>query len=253
MSLPRSMRGRWAARSAILVLTVTLVAGYPAAQGTAGSSNAAALVPAVAQPIGIIDDIARGSYRVLNTPRTPLAAQKAARATIRQGDELPASVRTRASAAADTRITAAEARITAAEATQIRARLHEHADAILHEISCDFVWTLLSPEEKDAEQALTTPGRSGAGQLVRTYSQSVSTATADAIGAAGRRAFFSRFGARYTNAVDWVEYGKDVHDKATELFDERTIADLQELIQIDGATHTRALVYYARACLKPPR
>lgn len=244
MPLPRPMRGR---RAAILALTVTMAAGCSAAEGavtTAGSGNAAVLASAVALPIEIIDDIARGSFRVLNTPRTPPAARDAARALISRGDDLPASVRARAIRAA------ADTRITAANATAIRERLREHADVILHEIACDLVWTALSPDEEDAVQALTTQGR-----LVPSYGQRVATSTAAAIGAAGRFDIVARFGAGVRDAVNWVEYGTDVRDKATDLFgpDETVIAELRQRLPINGATYTRALVYHAHTCLRPPR
>jgi hypothetical protein len=139
--------------------------------------------------------------------------------------------------------------ITAAEATKIPDWLRLHADAILREVGCDLAWNALSPDERDAEQKLTTSG-----ELLQTYGQRVETSAASAIEDAGRREFLSVFGARVVNAVDWVKYGKDVQGKATKLFgtNETATAELQQPIYINGATYTRALVYYARACLKPP-
>lgn len=175
---------------------------------------------------------------MLNTPRTPLAAQKTALATIRRGDDLPARAQ---QAAADTRITGAAA---------IRVRLRKHAEVVLHEIGCDLAWTVLSPDERAA-----VSGSLGAAKLVRTYGDHVAGSTAEAITNAARRELADLLPARVGNTIELVQYGWDVRDKATELFgtDEAAIAELREPIQIDGGTYTRALVYYARACLRLPR
>lgn len=250
MSLPRLMRGRRAAQSAILALTVTLLAGqagYSTAEGVINTdvSGHAAQAPTAAQPGGILDDIARNLGKTLKSPSTPKPSRDIAQdlftrglqpRTLRLSEELP--------------LIASTADITPAEATSARAWLEQHARGIVHEIGCEQAWWAMAPTEKDAERDLV-----GSGELERNYSQRLRGDTASAIAEAGRKEFFAQFGSRISNAVNWAKYAKDVDGKATELFGPNGTSStkLQERIQIDGEMYTMALIYYARACLKPPR
>ena len=248
MSLPRLMRSRRAAQSTILALTVTLLTGYSVAEGAVDTdvSGHAAPAPTAAQPIGgILDDIARNSGKVLKSPYTPQPSRNIAQdlfnrglqpRTVRLPNELPR--------------TAPTVIITPAEAADARAWLKTHAQDILHEIGCDQAWSAMTPDETDAEQNLV-----GSGQLERDYSQRLWRDTADAIEEASSKEFFGRFGSRISNAVNWGKYADDVHGKATELFGPNGTSrtKLERQIEIDGQMYTMALIYYARACLKPPR
>lgn len=228
---PRSMQRR-AVRSVILALTMAVAASYSAAESTTGTGpSTAAESAAAAGPIDIIDDIVRGSLRVTKPPRTPQLTRKTV-------EDLARSQARRFAAAI--------------EAGRIQTELENHANVILREISCDLAWPVLLPDEKSA--VYFSMVESGPDRLVRTYGDLVTGSTADSIKDAAYRQLSNVFGARVRNVVDLVQYGDDVREKATELFgtDEEFAAELRQQAQINGAAYTRAFVYYARVCLKPP-
>lgn len=230
MVSPRSTRRR-AVRSAILALIMTVATSYSAADGATGTTDPSEIADSAARPVDIIDDIVRGVRGVPRTPQLPRTTAK----------ELARIHAQRAAAVAKV-----------IEVGEMQKQLENHADAILREIGCDLAWPLLLPAEESDVESVTSG--LGSDKWVYAYGDKIKETTAGAIRAAAFRELSGAFGGRFRNAMDWAQYGNDVREKATDLFgtDEQFAADLQQLVQINGAWYTRAFVYYARTCLKPP-
>lgn len=126
----------------------------------------------------------------------------------------------------------------------LRDRLSAHGSDIAQDVACDLSWGELKPEEKDQINAAIDEG-----SVRVSYTEEVATSTADAIEEAGYRAVAAEFGEQVAGVVGWAQYGIGILEKVHDLLGE----DLDREIVAPDFTRTRALYFWARVCLAPPR
>lgn len=125
------------------------------------------------------------------------------------------------------------------EAEQV---LVESSKEILHDAACGLAWDLMKPEE---QAAANDSGYVASSDLIPQLANLSIEALIDAIAGFLQNRYLKLFSD--ADQVDWAFYGHNVYGNATEL-----TGDGANLLALPEATVTRAMVYYARLCLKPP-
>ncbi len=131
-----------------------------------------------------------------------------------------------------------------------RARVHlmEHGTSIARDAACDLVWSVMRAVERQMVRNELGPAgyqRVGADEVAGLESMTRNAAV-DAIASNARTAFLKLF--VRADVVDWVAYADGIYEKS----DEFTEA-AGDLISHPDGSMTRAMVYYGRQCLAPPR
>jgi hypothetical protein len=120
---------------------------------------------------------------------------------------------------------------------------------IVRDAACEIAWVQLTSPEQSTIYKLIDEGRSepANSDSVRGLGKMSHKAAEGAIWEYAQTSFFKVFAP--TRVVDWAYYAKGLYTKASDLVDEN---GTDTITHPDG-TITRAFVYYARTCLRPPK
>lgn len=137
----------------------------------------------------------------------------------------------------------------AAESTEVRQYREVIADTVedlATEVACELGFDGLAPGEQDEVK------RDLAGnEVVLTYAGRAGAATLEAVTSAGQEALAERVSPEAGRFVRWSNFGSGVFQKAQGLMPGSS-GQLGEPIVAPDWSHTRALYYWARVCLKLP-
>jgi hypothetical protein len=126
--------------------------------------------------------------------------------------------------------------------------LVEQGRDILKDAACDLAWQLMQPDEQVAANGLYGSGYTRAVPVTVDRLETMTREVAvDAIANAARNGFLKQFFP--TDTVDWFSYAEGLYGKAADL-----TSDGGARIAYPGhGWVTRAMVYYVRTCMVPPR
>jgi hypothetical protein len=126
--------------------------------------------------------------------------------------------------------------------------LTQHAKSILRDVACGLAWKFMNP----AEQQVVVDKLYGQGYTntfvdeIKGLASMTLQEAVNAIASAGTTAFLKIYNT--AAVVDWGSYAYGLYEKGKSL-----VGDGEQTITYpNGAASSRAMVYYARICLKPP-
>jgi hypothetical protein len=168
----------------------------------------------------------------VNAVLEPLEASRNFQDVIARGNDLPGAV----ARSADDVATASTVQ------QRIRERISEDGREILQDAACDAAFNMMAPDEKKDTKA------SGWTDVVEDTGVDPVAGAADQY---AQRQVAALFGPGAVALVRWEQYGTGIEEKY-----DRLTGDFEGTVvnpDPNGRTViTRAFVYYARACLKPP-
>jgi hypothetical protein len=125
--------------------------------------------------------------------------------------------------------------------------LTDHGKAVLLDVGCDLAWSRMTSNEQTAVNQLYDNGyRRVIGDEVAGVEKMLPQAVVDAIKGEASETYLKYFAPE--RFIDWLTYAADLYKKANEL-----TADGKDTIPAPDGVITRALPYYVRLCMLPPR